>query len=90
MTSRAFSAYERPLEVVLFFKYLVRVLLVADDYCPAVVQNLSKSQEVWCIMARILIREGVRLRVSGFLFKSVAKYVLLFGAEMWVVTPRTG
>ena len=39
---------------------------------------------------RILIREGVRLHVSGFFFKSVVQSVLLFGEETWVVTPCTG
>ena len=38
-------------------------------------------------MSRILIREGARPRVSGFLFKSAVQSVLLFGAETWVVIP---
>ena len=40
-------------------------------------------------MKRILSREGANKRVSGNLFKSVVQQVLLFGAETWVVTPRT-
>ena len=46
VTSRAFSAYGRPLEMVPFFKYLGRVLLAADDDWPAVIQNLSKARTV--------------------------------------------
>ena len=57
--------------MVTYFKFLGRVLLVADDECPTVVQNLVKAQTVWKIMSRVLIREGVRPQVSIFFFKSV-------------------
>ena len=59
----------RPLEMVTSFKYLGRVLSAADDYCPEVVQNLVKAWTVWRRMLRIMIREGVRPRLSGFSFK---------------------
>ena len=72
------------------FKYLGRVLSVAADDWPEVIQNLVKAQTVWRIMSRILSREGVSPRVSGFFFKAVVQSVLLFGAEMWVVTPCMG
>ena len=71
--SRAFSAYGCPLEIFPSFKYLGRVILAADDDWPAVVQNLEKVRTVWWRMARILSREGVRLRVPGFFFKAVAQ-----------------
>ena len=87
MTSRAFSAYWRTLEMVPSLKYLGRVLLVADDEWPMVIQNMTKARTVWQKMSRILIREGARLRVSGFFFKSVVQSMLLFGAETWVVNP---
>ena len=63
---------------------------VADDHCPAVFQNLAKEQAIWRRMTRVLSREGARLWVSGFFFKAVVYLVLLFGAEMWVVTPNMG
>ena len=90
VTSRAFSAYERPLEMVLFFKYLVRVLSMADNEWPEVIQNLSKAQTVWRRMLRILSREGARPRVSRFFFKYVVQSVMLFRAWTWVVTPFMG
>ena len=37
VTSRAFSAYERPLDMVTSLKYLGRVLLAADYDWPVVV-----------------------------------------------------
>ena len=42
------------------------------------------------MMMRILIREGARLRVSGFFFKAVVQSVFLFCVEVWVVTPCMG
>ena len=39
---------------------------------------------------RILSREGARPHVSIFFFKYIVQFVLLFGAETWVVTPCMG
>ena len=47
VTSRAFSTYGIPLDMVTSFNYLGRVLLVADDDWTTVVQNLVKAQMVW-------------------------------------------
>ena len=87
-TSRAFSTYGRTLDMVLSFKYLGRVLSVADDDCPAVIRYLVKARVVWRRMARILIREGARPRVSRFFFKAIVKSVLFFYAETWVANPH--
>ena len=88
-TSGAFSAYGSTLKMVLYFKYLEIFLSAVDYDWPAVIRNLTKARSVWRIMMRILSREGVRLRVSRFFFKSVVQSVLLFDVEMWVVTPCT-
>ena len=40
VTSREFSAYGRPLEMVTSFRYLGRVILAAENDWPAVVRNL--------------------------------------------------
>ena len=90
MTSREFSTYRFSLEMVTSFKYLGRLLSVADDGWPVVVQNLVKAQTVWQRMSKILIREGARPRVSIFLFKYVVQSVLLFVSETWLVTPCMG
>ena len=87
--SRAFSTYGSTLVMVPPFNYLGRVLLAVDDYWPAMIRILKKSRAVWKGMTRILIREGERPRVYGFFFKAVVQLVLLFVAEMRVVTPRT-
>ena len=86
-TSRAFSAYGCPLEMVTSFKYLGRVISAEDNSRTEVVRNLAKAWSVWQRLIRILIREGAAPQVSGFLFKSVVQSVLSFGAETWLVTP---
>ena len=63
---------------------------MADDDWPAVIRKLRKARAVWRRMSRILIREGARLQVSGLFFQDVYLLVLIFGAEMWVVTPCMG
>ena len=50
--------------------------------------NLSKARNIWMKMTVILSREGADPKESGLLFKAVVQVVLLFGAEMWVLTPR--
>ena len=66
--------------MVMSFKYLGRVLSAAYDVCPVVIQDLTKAQAVWRIMARILSMEGLRPRVFRFFFKAVFQSVFLFGA----------
>ena len=73
VSSRVFIDYDRLLKKVTFFKYMRRVLLVANDYWPAVVLNLVKARTVWWRMLRILSMDGVIPRVQIFLFKSVAQ-----------------
>ena len=90
VTSRAFSAYGHPLEMVTSFRYLGRVILEADDNCLAVIHIMAKVQAVWRNMMNILGREGARLWVHKFFFKAAVQSVLLFCAETWVVNPRMG
>ena len=90
VTSRTFSAYGRPLEMVTSFRYLGRVILTADDNWPAVIGIMAKAQVVWRNTMNILSREGARPWVHTFFFKAIVQSVLLFCAETWVVTPRMG
>ena len=76
--------------MVTSFRYLGRVILAADYNWTEVVRNLTKTRAMWRRMKIILIREGAEPRVYDFLFKTIVKSVLLFGAETWVVTPRMG
>ena len=87
VTSRDFSYYGQPLDMVTSFRYLGRVISAADDDWTVVFQNLVRAREVWKTIKRILIREGAEPAVSVFFFKYMVQAVLLFVAETWVVTP---
>ena len=76
------------METAALFKYLVRVLKKGCDDCLAVVGNLSESRKSWIRMTRIPSQEGEDPKFSGLFFKAVVQLVLLFRAEMWVLTPR--
>ena len=64
-TERAFEAYDAPLENMTAFKYLGRVMTAGDDDWTAVLGNLWKARKSWGQLLRILIREGVDLKVLG-------------------------
>ena len=86
----AFSAYGRPLEMVISFQYMGWVISEADNDWPTVFSNLSQARAVWKRMTIIIIREGAEPRVSVFFFQSVVQAVFLFGSEAWVVAPHMG
>ena len=88
VTSRAFRAYGRPLEMVTSFKYLGRLISETDNNWPAGMRNLAWAKTVLNRILRILGRGEVTPRVSRLFFKAVIRAVLIFGAENWVVTPR--
>ena len=87
-SERAFKAYREPMENLTKFRYLERVLMAGYDDWLVVVEKLGKAQKRWGWLSRILIREGAHLKVLGKCYKVVAQAVFLFGAEMWVLTPR--
>ena len=63
-------------------------MTAGDDYWPAVLGNLHRARNSWGRLSRILSREGADPKVSGHFEKAVTQAVLLFGVEMWVLTPR--
>ena len=50
--------------------------------------NLIKASKSYTGMTRILGQEGEETRIYGLFFKAVVQAVLIFGSEMWVLTPR--
>ena len=42
------------------------------------------------MLLRILRQGGVNTRVLGIFFNAVVQAMLLFGLEMWVITPHMG
>ena len=73
VTSRDFSAYGHPLEMVTSFKYLGRVISAKYNDWSELFRNMVKAREVWRSLSRILIREGVEPQVYGFLFKAMVQ-----------------
>ena len=84
------TAYGIPLVPVSSFKYLGRVMLASDDDWPAVEQNLRREQQKWERLTRVLEREGVDAWTSGRIYMVVVQAVLLYGSQMWVMTPCIG
>ena len=62
------------------------MLTAEDEDWLEVEGNFRKARKSWVQMTRILIWEGVYLKVLGLLFKVVVQAVLLFGAETWFLT----
>ena len=50
------TAYRIPLGLVTSFRYLGRVLLVADDNCPGVIHKLWRVRQKWAWLSRVLSR----------------------------------
>ena len=55
----AITKYGIPLAMVIYFKYLGRLLLEEDKNWPAVLSNLRKARRKWEWMTRVMVREGV-------------------------------
>ena len=83
-----FEVYRELLQTVPRFKYLVRILTEGGDDWPAVAGNLVKARKSWGRLQGILSWEGATKLVSGNFFNAVVQQMLLFGAEIWVVSPR--
>ena len=89
-TLQASQEYGHPITSVLSFNYLGRFLIYLYNDCTLVVVNLLKVQKKWACMLWILRREGANVQGLGTLFKAVYKGVLIFGSNMWLMTPRMG
>ena len=70
------------------FQYLGRVLTDTDDDWPAVAGNIWKARASWGRLARVLGREGADPKVSRTFYTAVTQQVLLFRAELWVLTKK--
>ena len=89
-TELAITAYGIPLAPVTPFKYLGRVLSAADDGWPEVVNKLWRARKEWAQLTRVLSREGADARTLSQIYLAVGQSFMLYGSEMWVITPRIG
>ena len=68
---RVFHVYGQPMEVVLDFRYLGRLLTATDKDWPAVAGNTKKAQRIWGRLAWVLVREGADPKVSRTFYIAV-------------------
>ena len=80
--------YGEPIESVMAFKYLGRILTATDDDWPEVVGNIRKARRSWGRISRVLGMEGADPEVSRAFYISVTQAVFLFGSETWVLTAQ--
>ena len=67
----ALAADEIPLAQVTSFKYLWRILTVADDDLPEVIRNLRKARRKWTWLTRFMDRKREDVRTSGQIYLAV-------------------
>jgi hypothetical protein len=70
------------------FSYLGRIVLSTDSDWPALQKNLTKTQQRWGMISRVLCHKGTNARISVKFYKVVVLTILLHGSESWVWTCR--
>ncbi len=85
--ARTFAAYRDDLERVEVFKYLERLLTYDDNDSQAMQSNLMKARKSWAQVSCVLRAENASPKVSGVFYKEIVQAVLLFGIEMWKLSP---
>ena len=74
----AFRAYGRPMEMVMEFKHIGRIITASDESWPGVVADLRKARVRWEHFSRILGRAGAYPWTSGTFYKAFFQAALLF------------
>ncbi len=52
-------------------------------------ENLKKVRKSWAQVSRVLRAENASPKVCGVFYKAVVQAVLLFGSEMWKLSPAS-
>ena len=82
-----FTAYEEEFERVKTFKYLGCLMAQDNSDAQAMRANLRKTRKCWAQVSRVLRADNAKLRVCGMFYKATVQAVLLFGSEMWNLSP---
>ena len=83
---KKFTAYERELERVEFFKYLGRLLTYDNNDIQDVRSNLKKARMFWVQISDIFQRKNMSPKVCRMFFKATIQAVLLYGSKSWNLT----
>ncbi len=82
-----FTVYGDELERVEVFKYLGWLLAYDDNDTQAMQGNLKIARKSWGQVSHILREENASPKVCGEFYKAIVQAVLLFGGEMWKLSP---
>jgi hypothetical protein len=82
-----FTVHGDVLERVEVLRYLGRQLSQDDDDTQAVRSQLRKARGTWARIGQVLHKENAPPRVSAKFYKAIVQSVLLYGSEMWILSP---
>ena len=58
-----------------------------EDYDnQAVARQLTRAQEKWGRLSRILTAESTSAKTRGYFYKAIVQAVLLYGSETWMLS----
>ena len=86
---RLFTAYGEELERVEVFKYLGRLIAYDDADTQAMHSNLRKARGCWARILHVLRAENATPWTSGMFYKATMQVDLLYGSEMWNLSPTS-
>ena len=75
------TAYGIPLALVIYFKYIGRVISAVDENWQELVNNLHRARQKWARLTRVLIWKGADARTSCQIYLAVVQSVILYGSE---------
>ena len=61
-----------------------------DDDCKGLVMNQGKAWRKWARMTKLMSRDVADEQTLGQISLAVVQSVILYGLEMWVMTPYIG
>ena len=86
---RSFMVYGGELERIEVFKYLGRLIVYDDADTQAMRMNLRKIRGCWARILCVLRAENAAARTCGMLYKATVQAVLLYGSEIWSLSPTS-
>ena len=81
-----FTVAGEAIERVSEFRYLGRILTDEDDDNQAAARQLTRAQEKWGRLSRVLTAEGTSAKTRGYFYKAIVQAVLLYGSETWTLS----
>jgi hypothetical protein len=85
----SFMVYREELEKVEVFKYLGWLIAYNDTNTQAMRSNLRKARGCWARISCVLTAGDAEARTCGMFYKATVQAVLLYGSEMWNLSPTS-